>query len=396
MTSGRARIIDRCTELFEDVSLGAVKEWKEGGPGRKAIGHLPVYAPREIVHAAGMLPVGVSGGGDRVDIVRGDAYVQSYICHLPRSVLELGLGGKLDALDGMLFPATCDVIRNLSGMWQLLFPTKYARYLDLPQNMDPAVAQPFWRGELAALRDGLAALAGTPPASDATIAESLAAYRAARRLVDRLDELRMAKPHVVPLVELYLVLRAGDVLPVEAHAQLLADYLRSAEQSEAVPMDNARVVVVGAFCEQPPLGLLRALEKAGLYVVDDDLTLTHRWFRTGGAGRVNGAASADPLGWLAGAYLTQSVTTAPRYEPDGRRGERLLERVREVMADGVVFCAPSFCDPALLDRPLLTGALERAGVPAIFIQYAENAGDLHAIREQAGTFSDSIKLWSQP
>jgi hypothetical protein len=39
----------------------------------------------------------------------------------------------------MLFPAICDVIRNLSGMWQMLFPDKYARYLDVPQNFDPEV-----------------------------------------------------------------------------------------------------------------------------------------------------------------------------------------------------------------------------------------------------------------
>ena len=44
-----------------------------------------------------------------------------------------------------------------------------------------------------------------------------------------------------------------------------------AEQRPARPYDNVRVVVCGAFCEQPPLPLMRALEKAGCYVVDDDL-----------------------------------------------------------------------------------------------------------------------------
>ena len=32
---------------------------------RKVIGYLPVYVPREIIHAAGMLPVGMLGGGDQ-------------------------------------------------------------------------------------------------------------------------------------------------------------------------------------------------------------------------------------------------------------------------------------------------------------------------------------------
>ena len=105
-------------------------------PGRKAIGYMPIYVPREIVHAAGMLPVGIFGGGDQIEVIQGDAYYQSYICRIPRSTVELGLTGKLDCLDGMLFPSICDVIRNLSGMWQIMFKDKYVKYFDLPQNYD--------------------------------------------------------------------------------------------------------------------------------------------------------------------------------------------------------------------------------------------------------------------
>ena len=130
---GRARI------LHDDLELEAVKAWKAVEPGRMAIGYLPIYVPRELIHAAGMLPVGVVGAGDRLEIIRGDAYFQSYICHIPRSVIELALSGRLDVLDGMLFPSICDVIRNLSGMWKMLFPERYVRYVDLPQNFDRQV-----------------------------------------------------------------------------------------------------------------------------------------------------------------------------------------------------------------------------------------------------------------
>ena len=97
-------IIARCEHLFEDLQFSAVKEWKAAVPGRKAIGYMPIYVPRELVHAAGMLPVGIFGGGDQLEVIQGDAYYQSYICRIPRSTLELGLTGRLDCLDGMLFP----------------------------------------------------------------------------------------------------------------------------------------------------------------------------------------------------------------------------------------------------------------------------------------------------
>ena len=116
---------------------------------------MPVYVPRELIHAAGMLPVGLLGGGDQLEVIQGDAYYQSYICRIPRSTIELGLTGRLDCLDGMLFPSICDVIRNLSGMWQILFKDKYVRYIDVPQNYVDAIGGTFYIQEMQVLRDDL-------------------------------------------------------------------------------------------------------------------------------------------------------------------------------------------------------------------------------------------------
>jgi len=100
MTPRLQGILDRAERLYRDVGLETVRDWKRrtGGP---AVGFLPIWAPRELLHAQGVLPVGLMGGGEDVEIIRGDAFYQSYICHLPRSIVELGLGGQLDVLDGV-------------------------------------------------------------------------------------------------------------------------------------------------------------------------------------------------------------------------------------------------------------------------------------------------------
>ena len=71
-----------------------------------------------------------------------------------------------------------------------------------------------------------------------------------------------------------------------------------------------------------------------------------------------------------------------------------LETASAIGAEGVVFAAPSFCDPALLERPMLQDVLGRHKIPYTAFKYAENTGQMAPIREQAGTFADSIKLWS--
>ena len=155
----RTQIVDWATEIYEDLDFTVVRQWLDDNPGHKAAGFLPVYAPKEIIHAAGMLPVGIHGNG-AIEIIRGDAYYQSYICHLPRSVVELAESGRLDFLSAVLFPSTCDVIRNLSGMWQIMFPDQYVRYLDLPQVANRELGATFWQRELNVIRKELGRVAG--------------------------------------------------------------------------------------------------------------------------------------------------------------------------------------------------------------------------------------------
>jgi benzoyl-CoA reductase subunit C len=380
-------LLQRAEHLYQDLRFLAVREWKQR-TGGLAIGFLPVYVPREVLHAMGVLPVAVMGAGDDLEIIRGDAYYQSYICHLPRSTIELGLNGALDCLDGMLFPATCDVIRNLSGMWMMQFPGKYVHYLDVPQDFTPEVGGAFYRHEIEQIAEALAAR-GAKPLTAPALRASIAVYNENRALVDDLYRLRQQEPWRVPTAELHLLLRAGCVLPVEEHSAMLRAYLAAVREADRAPMDQARVLLAGSFCEQPPLGLIKTLERAGCYIVDDDFVQVHRWIK----GPIR--AGDDPLGDLVLAYLRQGIQSPIRYIDEAKKGQELVDRVEQSGAEGVIFCAPSFCDPALLDQPMAVAAMDKAGVPWTAFKYSENTGQFQVIREQAGTFADSIKLWSE-
>jgi benzoyl-CoA reductase subunit C len=382
------QIIERCQALFEDLDFNAVKQWKAAAPGRKAIGYMPVYVPRELIHAAGMLPVGILGGGDALEVIQGDAYYQSYICRIPRSTIELGLTGRLDCLDGMLFPSICDVIRNLSGMWQILFKDKYVRYVDVPQNYQDEVGGTFYIEEMQQIREDLAKLRGAP-ITDAELNASIGVYNDNRRAIRELYTYRASKPWQAPTSEVYLLLRAGMVLPVEAHTALVREYLAAVEQLPRPKRDNARVVINGSFCEQPPLALIKSIEMSGCYIVDDDFMLVTRWLLD------DVPADRDPLDELSKAFLHRSASTAAKYENTREeKGVFLMKQVKTRGAEGVIFAAPSFCDPALLERPMLQDVLARQKIPYTAFKYAENTGQMAPIREQAGTFADSIKLWS--
>ncbi|NOY27057.1 MAG: benzoyl-CoA reductase subunit C, partial [Oligoflexia bacterium] len=279
------------------------------------------------------------------------------------------------------------VIRNLSGMWQILKPDVYVRYVDLPQVNHPERALTFWSGELRHLLHDLSAITGKD-VDDACLLESIALYDQMRAVVEELYAVRRSQPWRIPSEELYLLLRAGEIVPVEQWLVMARDYLAVSAEDPGRPRDNARVVLVGSFCEPPPLGLLMTIERAGCYIVDDDLLIGNRLIQ----GRLT--VDQDPITALAHALLTTHRKTSILYEPEpDAKGKLVAEQVDAAGADGVIFAAPSFCDPALLDRPMLRAGAEAAKIPCIAFKYSENSGQFQQFREQAGTFSDSIKLW---
>ncbi len=383
-----APLVKRALNLVEDLSLTEVRAWKEANPKGLAVGYLPVYIPRPLLEAIGCLPVAVFGGGDGLDIIRGDSYFQSYICHIPRSVVEMALTGRLDCMDGMLFPSTCDVIRNLGGMWKLLYPERFSDYVDLPQTFAWERAGLFYAHELTRIAEGLEAQGALPLGPDA-LWDAIEADNDRCAALAELDALRVEEPWRAPASEVYAIVRAGSLMMAGAHASFVRQYIAAIRQRAGRPYDNVRVVMVGSFCEQPPLGLLRTLEKAGCDIIDDDMQLGMKYL----SGPIPVDRSTDPVEALSRAFLDQGTPTSARYIGDDQKGRHLVELVQRTGADGVVFSAASFCDPALLDQPMLEAALTRASIPHTSFKFAENSGQFHTIREQAGAFSDAVKLW---
>ena len=148
------------------------------------------------------------------------------------------------------------------------------------------------------------------------------------------------------------------------------------------------MIVSGAFCEQPSLGLIRAVEEAGCYVVDDDYMLGSRMI----LGDID-ATTDKPLEAIAISYINQSQFSSSIYDVHNPKEYRLAKIVENRGADGVVFAAASFCDPSLLDAPIFQNAFDKMGIRYISFQYSENINQYKVIKEQVGTFSDSIKLW---
>jgi benzoyl-CoA reductase/2-hydroxyglutaryl-CoA dehydratase subunit BcrC/BadD/HgdB len=97
-------ILNQFHEISKD-SFAYARSWKNE-TGGKIIGHFCSYTPVEIIAAAGALPFRIFGSADNV--FKSDAHLQAYSCSLVRGALGDALSGRLDFLDGTVFPHTCD------------------------------------------------------------------------------------------------------------------------------------------------------------------------------------------------------------------------------------------------------------------------------------------------
>ena len=376
-------ILASCRQLVAEP-LGAVAErWKAGHEGSRAIAVYPVWAPAEVIHAAGMLPLGLLGAGGSVELTHADARFQSFVCSIAKSTLELGFQGLVKGVDGFVFSNICDVARNLGSLYKRNFPDVFVEYLHLPQNStSPAVAG-YTAAELRRLAEGFAH-AFQLPVTDAALAKSIETYNALRLRLRGLYAFRIEEPQKLSITELYVVQRAATMVPPEESLVWLDTLLAELPRRAAKPRDRLRVVVEGAFCEQPPLGLLEVLEEAGCYVVEDDFLLGWRWFVS------DVDADGDPFERLGRAYVDRAVPSSTRHESRAHRADGLVEKVRRSRADAVVFMPAKFCEPALFDYVLLKQGLERAGVPHLLVEFEEKMWTFERTRNEIETFVESM------
>lgn len=376
-------ILQRCRGRADEPLCAVAERWKADHPGGRVVALYPVWAPAELVHAAGMLPVALLGGGSAVELTHADARFQSFVCSIAKSTLELGFQDLVRGVDGFVFSNICDVARNLAAIYRRNFPHVFVEYLHLPQNSTSTAVVAYTAAELRRLAEGFARafdLAVTEPA----LSKAIETYNALRARVRALYELRAATPEKLSTVELYLVLRAVTTTPPEDALSWLDPLLAGLPSRAGRRQDRLRVVVEGAFCEQPPLGLLEVLEEAGCYVVEDDLLLGWRWFTA------EVPTDGDPFERLAWAYVNQAVPSSTRHEGRQPRVAGLLDKVRRTRADAVIFTPAKFCEPALFDYVLLKQGLERAGVPHLVVEFEEKMWTFERTRNEIETFVESM------
>ncbi len=369
-------ILRECRELVEDTDYPTVRRWREAGG--KVAGHFQVYFPEEIVHAAGMLPFKVRGAP--VEPSKADSHFGSYLCSILKTSLDTVLTGKVE-LDLFVSPPICDAARNLAAIWGRNF--KYpCQILYLPQNPNSRHSAEYLRGEYDRLRRTVEEVAGRK-ISEGDLDNSIAVFNENRALMRDLYEIKRETPENVSAEDAYCLVAAGGLIPREEHNELLRAVLPLLRERGLKSQDRTRVVFEGAFCEQPPLDLIRMLGRT-CYVVDDDFLIGLRYITE------DVPADGDPLMNLARSYLDRSTYSPVQHDDRKPKEEMLLTRVKRSRADAVIVAAAKMCEPGLEEQVAYTNALDEKGIPYFVSEFEENMTSFDHLEMQVETFLENL------
>ncbi len=347
--------------------------------GRKVAGFLCTYAPQELIHAAGYLPVRVLGrpGGTP----RADQLLQAYACSLARSSFDAALSGEFDFMDMVVFSHTCDTMQNLADLWKSSRPSQSVIIVCSPTVTSGTAARIYYRKVLDDVRKQIEAVSG--PVSDEAIRASIDLYARHRRLIQRLYDIRREHSELISGGELLAVVTSSMMMPKEEHLRLLEPFVAGLEAAgETAAKRMPRVFVAGSVCQN--MGFITALEEAGCMVVDDDLCMGGRSFS------LPDAPAGDPMDALVEMYLGRRPCPAfhtPGFDP----GAFLVERARAARAAGVVFLLTKFCDPWFFDYPHVNKSLEAAGIPGLLVEVEQNLPVPEQFRTRAEAFVELLK-----
>ncbi len=369
-------VLHLCRELVEDPSFPTVQRWREAGG--KVAGHFQVYFPEEIADAAGMLPFKVHGAP--IEPARGDSHFGSYLCSILKTSLDAALTGRLP-LDLFVSHPICDAARNLAAIWGRNFDYP-CQILYLPQNPNSRHSVTYLRDEYARLRGVVEGVAGRRIEND-ELRRSIATFNENRRLIRDLYTLKRETPWLVAAEDAYCLVSIGGMMPRSEHNELLRHVLPQLRQRTHKREDRIRVVFEGAFCEQPPLDLVRMLGRS-CYLVDDDFLIGLRWI-------VKDVPSAgDPLHDLAAAYIEQSSYSPVQHDLRKPKEAMLLARVQAARADAVIVAAAKMCEPGLEEQVAYMHHLDEKGIPYFVTEFEENMTSFEHLEMQVETFLETL------
>jgi len=341
--------------------------------GRGIVGYISNNVPVELILAAGLTPVQLTGSPKEPTPV-GDTYMEEIFDSYVRSLFNRILIGRFNFCDLIVIPRTSE------GLLQLYYFLAEVRKWE-PQRHFPEVylfdllQTPYWttgryvRGRIDALKQRLEEVAGEP-ISHRAICDAVSVVNRTREIQRQVNALRRVTPSRLSGSDALRIFGAnGFTTPAEYQA-LLMEIIAAPPASLAT---GVRVMIKGS--PHDDASFYELVERCGGIVVADDHTCGERMFDS------SVRETDNPLDAIAFYYQTQSFSA--RSYPQSDQDVHFLATVDAAKVDAVIFFIEENDDTFGWDYPDQKKALDRLGIPSLYLPLQSHRNPDTASQEAA-------------
>lgn len=350
----------------------------DSGLGTRKIGWLCGYVPEELILAAGFEPVRILGRVEQVK--QADSYAFPNFCPYLKNVLDSGLRGEYQDIDGIVFTNSCDCMRRIYDLWRHYMTIPFAHMLDVPKNRGESAIR-FFSDQLLQLNSRLGEFSGVT-VSDGKLREAISLMNEQRRTMMEIFE---AQKEIAPRYkgsELLGLSLDAMTLSKERTTATLRDLAAQSTPGSSFSDQLPRVLVIGNVVDRKDL--LEIVEAAGASVVAFDICAGLRHWSD-----LVEEEEEDPIQSLARRYLLKPP--CPRMPGFKRRIEQISQLVRDYSIDGVIYSLVKFCDYGLFEAPVIETALQDFRIPFMVIENDYVFGDTGRIGIRLEAFVEMMK-----
>lgn len=347
--------------------------------GKQVVGCFAPYAPEELVHACGMIPMGLWGG--HVDLKLAKSYLPAFACPIMQSNMELGLMGAYQGLSAVIIPAMCDTLRCMTQNWRFgvkdipMIPIVY------PQNRTSPASVDYLISEFETVLTMLYTITGHMMSENA-LCQTIDIYNAHNQVMREFDQIANRHLDLVTPDVRHTVHKSAFFFEKEEHTALVRELIQAMNALPEYQWTGKKVILAGITCE--PKALLDIFQDNHIAVVADDLAQESRQYRTDIPQRGGGGLKRLALQW------NNRHGCSLIHELGKPRGAMLVEMCKETGAQGVVTCMMKFCDPEEYDQPYYERVLHQAGIPCVTIDIDQHNTSYEQIRTRIESFSEMI------
>ena len=350
---------ERCRKIKED--------------GTKIMACFYGMVPKELVHAAGMLPI-------QLIEVRSTEYEEKskllpYLCGLSKSLTGQIYENVFDYVEGTMVGTACDTNRHVFDIWvhNKVFPHNI---LVRSPSTDTDAAMKYLTNEMKRLAGELEKISGNKVTDD-KIRESISLFNENRNLFGQFYDQRPNSG--ISAEDALYIFFSALVSPVEEHNAMMKKLLESLPTRQD---DSKTRLMLCAINFNMAIDLIRMCEKYGATVVTDDFTHNSRY----GSNMID--VNGDPYEALARGYL-RKVPAPGVYSFDERAGY-IRDRMEKAGAKGMIYLVQLYCDAFAMEYAILKERFNAWNLTHLKMEAEDTPSSIEQLNVRVQSFVESL------